>query len=134
MSRSANRGTFQKGHKKVGGFVKGSKHTEEAKRKIAVSLFGKRGELARNWQGGKTAEGVIIRYSTEMKIWRTQVFERDGYKCVKCGSKGYLEADHIKPFAYFPELRFDINNGRTLCRKCHRKTDTYAFKAIKTYA
>jgi 5-methylcytosine-specific restriction endonuclease McrA len=36
-----------------------------------------------------------------------------------------LQADHIKPFAHHPELRFDVNNGRTLCVPCHRKTDTY---------
>jgi hypothetical protein len=46
---------------------------------------------------------------------------------VWCGkTKEKLEADHIKPFALFPELRFDISNGRTLCLPCHKLTDNYA--------
>jgi len=60
--------------------------------------------------------------SFEYKLWRTAVFERDKYTCVWCGHKGYVEADHIKPFALFPELRFAIDNGRTLCRPCHVTT------------
>ena len=41
------------------------------------------------------------------------------------GKKIVLHADHIKPFAFFPKLRFAIDNGRTLCIDCHKKTDTY---------
>lgn len=134
MNRHPNSTSFKKGHKKVGGFGIGSRHTDLSKEKIRQSLIGNRGSLARNWQGGKTAEGVIIRYSTESKEWRKKVFDRDGYKCTDCGSKDYIEADHIKPFAYFPELRFELSNGRTLCRECHKKTDTYAYKSIKKYA
>lgn len=81
-----------------------------------------------NWQGGKTKESIKIRNSLEMKLWRKSVFERDNYKCVLCESGGILNADHIKQFAYYPELRFDINNGRTLCIGCHKKTDTFANK------
>lgn len=84
-----------------------------------------------NWQGGITKESTVIRNSVEMKLWRKAVFERDNYKCVFCGSGGKLNADHIKPFAYFPELRFAIDNGRTLCVECHKKTDTYLSKVFK---
>jgi len=65
----------------------------------------------------------LARYSPEAQQWRKAVFERDNYTCQICGIRGsYLEADHIKPFAFFPELRFELYNGRTLCRSCHDKT------------
>lgn len=65
----------------------------------------------------------LARYSPEAIEWRKKVFERDDYTCQDCGVRGtYLEADHIKPWAYFPELRFELSNGRTLCRPCHDKT------------
>ena len=70
-----------------------------------------------------------IRYGGEAKKWRKAVFERDSYTCQFCKIRGrYIEADHIKPFAYFPELRFSIDNGRTLCRACHNKTKISAKK------
>lgn len=75
-----------------------------------------------NWQGGITGVNHTIRTSTEMKLWREAVFKRDNWTCIWCGSKKKIEADHIKSFAYFPELRFAIDNGRTLCRECHIKT------------
>jgi len=79
-----------------------------------------------NWKGGITLLNTTIRKSNEYKLWRVTVFERDKYTCVWCGVRGgTLQADHIKSFAGFPELRFDLDNGRTLCIKCHRKTDTY---------
>lgn len=51
--------------------------------------------------------------------WRQLVFERDNYKCQECGNGGHVQAHHIKPWAYYPDLRFDIDNGMTLCRDCH---------------
>ena len=78
------------------------------------------------WKGGITPEHLRVRWSTEMKNWRKQIFERDNYTCQLCGKHGgNLNADHIKPFALYPELRFDLSNGRTLCVSCHRNTDTY---------
>ena len=80
------------------------------------------------WRGGVTPINTAIRHSLEYKLWRNAVFERDGYACIWCGAKGYLNADHIKPFADYPELRFAIDNGRTLCIPCHRTTETYGAK------
>lgn len=73
------------------------------------------------WKGGITPINAKIRTSLEYKIWRRGVFERDKWTCVWCGDrqevghKVVIHADHIKPFAYFPELRFALDNGRTLC-------------------
>lgn len=105
---------------------KGKKLTLSHRMKI-----GRRGELSVNWKGGITKDNDRIRNSIEYKEWRKMIFERDEYACVICGSNNCngnrtpLQADHIKPFALYPELRFDIDNGRTLCIPCHKKTDTY---------
>ena|SRR3990167_911954 len=62
---------------------------------------------------------------------RRVFFQRDNWTCIWCGLYGgNLNADHIKPFAYFPELRFAIDNGRTLCVDCHRKTGTWGYRAL----
>ena len=99
----------------------GRKHSPETRRKI-----GKRGESHWNWQGGIKPIHERIRNSVEYKLWREAVFQRDNYTCLICGQiGGRLQADHIKPFATFPELRFEVDNGRTLCVDCHRKTDTW---------
>lgn len=84
------------------------------------------GEKSHFWKGGVTNENKIIRASLEYRKWRELVFERDDYTCQFCNKRGgKIQADHIKPFAFHPELRFEISNGRTLCIDCHMKTDTY---------
>jgi len=101
----------------------------ETREKFRKSKMGNRNP---NWRGGITSEYKRIRESAKYREWRKKVFERDGWACVKCGDRtgGNLEADHIKPFAYFPELRFELLNGRTLCRECHKQTDTWGIKAL----
>lgn len=97
-----------------------------------------KGEKNPRWNNGATKEKAKIRASEEYMQWRTAVFERDKYTCVWCGAiskkgkKVYLHADHIKPFSYFPELRFKLENGRTLCTNCHRLTASYLGRA-RTY-
>lgn len=76
-------------------------------------------------------KALLIRNSLEYKEWRRKVVERDKRRCVLCKRKGNrdkgikLEADHILPFLLYPELIFDVENGRTLCSNCHRNTPTY---------
>lgn len=54
--------------------------------------------------------------------WRRSVFIRDNFQCQKCFKiKCYLQAHHIRPWAMFPADRYDIDNGVTLCDKCHRR-------------
>ncbi len=89
-----------------------------------------KGSKAPNYKDGKCNERLLIRASLQYKEWRRAVFHRDDYTCVLCGNKkgGNLEADHIKSFAKYPELRFNISNGRTLCKDCHKLTGNYGYK------
>lgn len=104
----------------------GHKATIKTRIKMSKRMRGERNPF---WKGGRMAkypEREIIRKSLEYALWRKSVFERDNYACRFCGRKGgELNADHIKPFCDYPELRFAIDNGRTLCENCHRKTNTY---------
>jgi len=97
--------------------------SEERRRKLSEDRMG---DKWCTWKGGLTPINKAIRGQVEYKLWRESVFLRDNWTCVFCKAKGgKLNADHIKPFAHYPELRFAIDNGRTLCVECHRKTDTY---------
>ncbi len=78
------------------------------------------GESNGNWQGGITTEYQKVRNSEEYNQWRLQVFNRDGFKCVSCGKPGKgIHAHHIKSFSKYAKLRLDVDNGITLCKKCH---------------
>jgi hypothetical protein len=61
------------------------------------------------------------RNAPEAHEWRRLVFERDGYRCQECGKAGGLHAHHLKEWAKHPELRFDVDNGVSLCPPCHAK-------------
>lgn len=128
----------------------GKKHSEETKRKIKDSTIAAqtpevrlkkslahRGEKSHNWKWGRMYLKHRMRTNTKYIVWRNGVFARDGYRCTHCGDcrGGNLEADHIitveSIFNAFKiktiddvvdnYLLWEISNGRTLCKSCHRK-------------
>jgi len=107
----------------------GEKCSVRGKRCMKCGIKLRTGENNYKWKGGVSTENHKIRHSVEYKLWRKSVFERDNYTCVWCGIKNCtFNADHINPFSLYPELRFAIDNGRTLCVPCHKTTDTYGGK------
>lgn len=110
------------------------KKPKSLEQRLRMKTYLPRGEKCHLWRGGITIINKAIRSSFEYRLWRESVFKRDNYTCKFCGQRGNrLHADHIKPFAYFPELRFDLNNGRTLCKECHKTTDTYGFRVYHKF-
>lgn len=106
--------------------MSGKKMGESTRRKMSESH---KGELGSGWKGGVTPENARIRRNIDYRLWREAVFARDNWTCVSCEKRGcILNADHIKPFALFPELRFAIDNGRTLCVPCHREVTVQQHK------
>jgi hypothetical protein len=118
--------------------------TMEAREKLRKANIGDKNPA---WKGGVSLLTKRIRASMNYAIWRSTVFIRDGFICQDCGAKSgngkavYIEAHHKKPFAKlfkeaiakYPLLKpydacmlyaplWDINNGETLCKKCHDKT------------
>jgi len=80
-----------------------------------------------------------IRGIAEHKEWHKDILRRDNWTCQCCGDKRNIEVHHLKSFfdiykefnlktiedARNCEILWDITNGQTLCRRCHRKTDSY---------
>ena len=87
------------------------------------------GQKAPSYKDGRCNERLLERARLPFKRWRKAVFHKDNYTCQKCGDSngGNLEAHHIKSFALYPKLRYDVSNGLTLCKKCHKETDNYGY-------
>lgn len=120
----------RKGREATYGFL-GKKHTLEARR---LNSEAKKGENNPRWKGGITELRHQIRNCFEYRMWRSDVFHRDRFICQNCNKKGTMRAHHIKPFGVILEEYnimtlqeaidcselWDINNGITLCEKCHQ--------------
>lgn len=59
------------------------------------------------------------RSSARYRDWRNNVFLRDGYCCRVCGTRKDLQAHHIEHWKHNAALRYEVENGITLCRRCH---------------
>lgn len=121
------------------GLFKGQKmnYSKEVLRKMSEAQKGRTGKKAANWKGGISRAYKTGYNSFQYKEWRKKVFERDDYACQKCGIRCgngkavYLTAHHKKSFSKYPELRFDVNNGSTLCELCHCKVDKYRARFMR---
>lgn len=83
---------------------------------------------ARNnkWNGGVTPYNKLIRDSDEYLRWRNDIFVRDDYTCQTCKVRGgELQAHHKQPFSTHSLFRLTLENGITLCKKCHNYLHTY---------
>ncbi len=123
LTERNRRNTGEKNH------MFGNHHTEESKEKM-------RGENHWNWKDGITPLTKQIRHLLEYKNWIENIFKRDNFTCQDCNKRGgYLHAHHKKLFSIILEENnittlgqaeqcsdlWNINNGVTLCIKCHKK-------------
>lgn len=129
------------GKPNAGYFKKGLVRSNEWKEMMRKKLSGKNNYA---WLGNKSLKRTV-RSCYKYRQWRSDVFTRDDFTCQNCGKRGgYLEADHIEQFAIIfnrnnlksieealvCEELWNINNGRTLCQKCHKNTETYLRRII----
>ena len=99
---------------------KQSEETKQKKRNYWINYWDERGRKEKRPQHDRW----------EYLFWKKKVFERDSWACQFCGKRGHLglgervelNAHHIKGWAGYPKLRFDVNNGITLCKDCHKLT------------
>jgi hypothetical protein len=118
--------------------LKGKKRSVELRSKIS-------GENHYNWKGGVGSVNTRIRKSYEYRQWVQDIFKRDDYTCQECFVRGgKLEAHHIKPFSKIIKDNnitsieqgldcfelWNFENGVTLCKSCHKNTDTYLKKVL----
>lgn len=97
---------------------KGIPLSPKHRQSVSASL---RGEKHWNWKGGVSSENKAARQYFEYKQWRESIFKRDGFKCKISNADCVHEihAHHILRFSEYPELRYDVSNGITLCKNHH---------------
>lgn len=108
----------------------GKKRTEEQKLNLSIGMTGVKhlnamGEKHHNWIKDRTQLSRISKQGERRTSiyfnWRKQIWLRDNFKCKIANQdcSGKIEAHHILGFKEYPELRYEINNGITLCHAHH---------------
>lgn len=135
----------EKGKNHLDGIQKSQEHKEKIsitmtqwceKNPKKVMLRGEktRGENHYQWKGGISKLNLLIRTMGENRKWIDSVKNRCGY-CFICGDTGELESHHKKEISTIIKEKgiknrddarnckelWDIDNGETLCAKCHCK-------------
>ena len=129
--------------------LKGIPRNAETKQKIRESVrkVVKKGKDCNFWKGGINKFQWSVRKCWKYVEWRCSVFERDNYTCQDCGkNKCYIEAHHIIAFSRLLKENniktleeaincsqlWNIANGMTLCKECHKKTSSYLGGKVKS--
>lgn len=132
--------------KGVNTWMKGKKHSKATRLKLS---YMNKGDKTNFWRGGVAEKNRSLRSNiagtTEYTLWREAVYKRDDFTCQICGARGVkIHADHIEAFTVLMRKHgvdsvkralictelWNVENGRTLCVPCHRKTDNYGTKAL----
>ena len=103
-------------------FFVGRNHLSNTRNFCSVTCMGGyyTGSRSHLWKGGVSSERGLARRTPEYATWRLSVYRRDHFLCVLClKHERLMDAHHIKQFFAYPELRYDVENGVTLCRYCH---------------
>ena len=116
IQRENQHGTVGKAHAKVIEMCK----TGEFQRNMSARL---QGIPIEEWKGFTTPENQRLVASPEYKQWKKSVFKRDQHTCQLCNKTNCpIAAHHIYMKAKYPDRVLNIDNGITLCDKCHHKT------------
>lgn len=146
---------YQKSRERIRQVNIGKKQSPETIKKRSDAMLGKkfpyrphlnhRGANCVAWKGGVSTLQEFIRASFKYRLWRSDVFQRDDFTCQWCGKRGsHIHADHIVLFsellyknkitaleqALRCEELWNINNGRTLCRSCHKIRHSAKYKKL----
>ena len=91
------------------------------RRKAHLDSIHKSGAEHPNWKGGISPYRMTHYFrDARYKPFRSAVLNRDDWTCQECGKRGgRLQVHHVIPYADCPERAFDVDNGITLCKKCH---------------
>lgn len=104
-------------------FASGKNHHHYGKTDPVIGNFTYehlKGNKNHNWNPELTDEERYQKRDTLENInWRKAIYARDNYKCQICSSKD-LEAHHLNGYTEFKDQRFNIENGITLCKSCHK--------------
>lgn len=133
LGRPCSKKTKKKISKALSGKATGRRPTQKS-----IDAFVKAGEQYRivgvsgidhpMWKGGHSKERQARYKDPEYIEWRTKCLERDNYTCQKCGAKNgmgktvILQVHHIIHYWECPDLRYNLDNGISFCKQCHRKS------------